>query len=142
MEVHSGSVGVTRSYFRDSDGVILIYKKSDELSITKLPEWANAAREHSKNCIFSLWCNNSTEQFGSGPSTRDTISHVTKSYMIDDSLCFTYTKEDTTNVHLNFQRFMQHIHQKRRGNTARSRGDVITGNDLSKFGRLKKVCKC
>ena len=145
MEVHNGSIGVTSSYFRNSDGVILIYKKSDPLSLTQLPEWAKTAREFSKNCIFSLWCNNASEEFGSGPCTRSIIDEFTKSYEIESKLQYTYTTEDKTDIHNNFQSFIQHINNERGGNPVKSTAPgIIAGEDLhvSTVGRLKKFCKC
>lgn len=142
MEVHSGSIGVTKSYFHDSDGVILIYKKSDPPSVTQLSEWAKVARENSKDCIFSMWCNNVAGQFGSGPSTRDIIEAFKRAYEIDDRLSFTYTTEDKISIQDSFRHFVQHIHKERQGKAVKQRDGTITGEELSKFERFKKTCKC
>lgn len=110
MEKHSGSLGMTKSYFRDAHGVILIYERGREETKAELLTWAQLAKTESPACIFSIWCNNRVEEFGRGDHTRDFISTIESYYNIPPHLMFTYIPEgDIDSIHRNFNTLMSEV---------------------------------
>ena len=121
METHNGSLGVTRSYFRDTNGVILIYERNKPDSIMDLGQWSKLARAESNNCVLSLWCNNRTGEFGTGSETRDLVADIISLYQIPQHLCFAYTSErDVSDVHDKFSRLVSEVYSKRPDNPQRN----------------------
>ena len=104
MEVHSGSIGITRSYFRDTHGAILIYERGDEESKQELRQWIESTVNESPECILSIWCNNKSETFGgSSNMTRNIMDDIIGYFKIDPDLVFTYTSgRDVETVHDHF----------------------------------------
>ena len=121
METHNGSLGVTRSYFRDTNGVILVYERNKPESINDLGQWLKLARAESPNCILSLWCNNRTGEFGVGSTTRDLVEDIMSLYHIPQYLSFVYTSErDVSDVHEKFSRLVSEVYSKRPVNPQRN----------------------
>ena len=121
METHSGSLGITRSYFRDATGVILIYERNKPDSINDLRQWLQLARAESPNCVLSLWCNNRTGEFGMGSQTRDLVNDIISLYKIPQHLNFVYTSErDVSEVHEKFSRLVSEVYSKRPANPQRN----------------------
>ncbi|XP_011402476.1 PREDICTED: ras-related protein Rab-25-like [Amphimedon queenslandica] len=113
MEKHSGSIGMTKSYFQEAHGAILVYERGRDETKTALQEWAKLTRAESPDCVLSLWCNNRNEEIGTSELTRDTLTDIASHYKIKDHLMFTYVPgRDTEVVHTYFNTLMCEIHRK------------------------------
>ena len=136
MEKHSGSIGMTKSYFQGAHGAILVYERGRDETKTVLQEWAKLTRAESPDCVLSLWCNNRNEEIGTSELTRDTLTDIASHYKIKDHLMFTYVPgRDTEVVHTYFNTLMCEIHRKLRPRRAHS--DSVT---LEKDHSNKKCC--
>lgn len=113
METHSSSLGMTKSYFRDVHGAILVYEKGREESKTDLKAWAQMTLAGSPDCVLSLWCNNREAEFGRGAETRDFISVLETHYGIPSRLIFSYIPNDNIEqIHNYFNRLVCEIHSR------------------------------
>ena len=141
MEAHSGSVGMTKTYYRGSHGAILIYERSDEMSKTELAGWAKQIQDaNDSHCIMSVWCNNKHEEFGSSLETRDSISTLLDMYNINPRLLFTYTSTDTRSIHTCFNQFVGEIHTYNQKNPIPVRESIRL--DDPHVPKWKKILKC
>ena len=141
MEAHSGSVGMTKTYYRSSHGAILIYERSDEMSKTDLSGWAKHIQDaNGSHCVMSVWCNNKLEEFGSGLETRDSISTLLDMYNINPRLHFTYTKADVRNIHTCFNQLVGEIHTYNQQNPIPVSESIRL--DDPHVPKWKKILKC
>ena len=147
MEAYSGSIGLTKTYYRNSHAAILIYESGNEESKAELQNWARVVRENCPDCILSLWCNNRACQFGDGLDTRDVVTGLIVTYNIDQRLCFSYTESDVQGVHTHFNSLVCQVYN---GRDAFSATKIVTDSvrvsdgekPSSKWtgGRLRETC--
>jgi hypothetical protein len=100
----NGSLGITKSYFRDAQGAICIYEQSGEDSKIELRKWMDMIMNEAPECIMSVWCNNRLAVFGGSSNlTRNIIDDYIDHYKIDRDLIFRYTPEnDVDTIHQHF----------------------------------------
>lgn len=141
MEKHSGSIGMTKSYFEGVHGAIMVYERGRDETKTGLLEWAKRIQVESPDCVFSLWCNNRNQEFGTGDATRDMLGDMARHYKIKPQLTFTYGPGDTEQVHTYFNMLMCEIYAKVPNNLQRDSIKVEKDKEKEQM-RQKGKCPC
>ena len=80
MEKEGGVQTMTRSYFREAIGVILVYDTSNLESLNKLHTWVEVTREaciYSKHLVFAIWGNEKGAHYSS-------VCNPVKDYNLQD----------------------------------------------------------
>lgn len=120
-------LSMSRSYFAQCVGVILVYKKGDMESLLELKQWANRAQE-SEWCgsvVFSLWCHNMGSY--SDEVTPEHRQQIAASWGIPPELVFDVNAAaDGRNVKQSYQQVVATVHQKWVSNGTRVRTSPCT----------------
>jgi hypothetical protein len=80
MEKEGGVRTMTRSYFREAIGVILVYDTSNLESLNKLRTWVQVTRDaciYSQHLVFAIWGNEKGAHYSS-------VSNPVKDYNLTD----------------------------------------------------------
>lgn len=100
-----GIMNVTKGYFRESVGVILMYNSNE--TIGPLCQWIEAT---DPPCTFSLWRNISDGRV----STNDSeVEDFITNFKIDDDLRFVISFDNINTIQVNFHKLVCKIHSTR-----------------------------
>lgn len=82
MEKKGGVVSMTKSYFRQAVGIILVYDTKNLESLYKIKDWVKVAEdtcEYAENLVYALWGNEKGSLFSS-------VDNPVENYHLDDLL--------------------------------------------------------
>ena len=118
-DMESNSVNsMTKSYFAECVGVIMVYKKGDIQSLMSLDQWWNRAVAQSQFCsclVFSLWCNDIGGD-DSDEVTDDHIQKYVKKWSIPSELMFNINPDhdDEISLQINYKKLVEAVMVKTR----------------------------
>lgn len=110
---------MTRSYFREAIGVILVYDTSNLESLNKLRTWVEVTRDvciYSNHLIFAIWGNEKGAHFSSVSNPvkdynlRDLID--TLPIQVEEQLVCNFDGMDQTAVAKNYETLVRTIQSK------------------------------
>ena len=114
-------LSVSRSYFTQCTGVILVYKKGDLGSLWDLDRWWQSAHQYSewnKSLVFSLWCND-MDSYAADEIEPGQKEDFVKKWKIPAELVFDVCakEDDGDNVKETYRKVVMAVWEKCKGTT-------------------------
>ena len=123
MEKKGGVVSMTRSYFRQAIGVIIVYDTRNLESLYKIKDWVKAAEEtcdYAQHLVYALWGNEKGSLFSSVDNPIEEYhlkgllgqleGTLAKPIQIEDQLVCRLNGIDQTDVANNYETLVRTIH--------------------------------
>ena len=141
----SGLVNMSRTYFSQCVGVILVYDKGNLSSLFDLKDWVRRVEDSqwASSLVLSLWCNDTGEYPNEVTEENRTDFTQTCSHPIPTHLVFDVNAKEGCNVDESYRQVIAAIHQKWTAascSTSQGTGSKITLS--SHDTQPKKRCPC
>lgn len=148
--MEKGSIdNVTRSYFTECVGVMMVYKKGDLQSLMELDNWFTKVKhitQFPNHVVFSLWCND-TESCFSDEITPDHKQQYMTKWGIPPELDFNLSleEEDEGSMMRQYQKLVEAVRDKCRASQLQKssisgKDKIILSTNPVKSTPTKKCC--